>query len=337
MTSGGASGGSIDNVGAGQTDTDRNSLDAYDAPKVLKKSDSEKMQDLNTGLKYIDEIMSNYQENLRERGIPDGPFMDSIIRDQRIKNEAEFLRNIRGDFSKPVHTLESSDYDAIVEEYNKSGKQMDSHNVMRSLSKTEYGFSPQMVNGEKLSVYDDPVGTHKTLILKQGDNEFDMGGDCGLCQCVNISRMAGATDMTESRMISEAIHGTQDLKDNLDVFNKDMNERGATSSRDRQELLSRLGLPTYQLHVVDDRQRTIADFREAVQTGHGVIVSVDVERLWKNGQSGGHAISLISVTEDGSKFIYSDTGAGVLGIIDASDLAVALSGRPANITTNVIR
>ena len=53
--------------------------------------------------------------------------------------------------------------------------------------------------------------------------------------------------------------------------------------------------------------------------------------------SGGHAISLLSVTEDGSTFIYSDTGRGEINTISANDLATALSGRPANITTNIIR
>ena len=72
-------------------------------------------------------------------------------------------------------------------------------------------------------------------------------------------------------------------------------------------------------------------------SGRGVILSVDVARFLRNGQRGGHAITVLSATKDGSFFLCSDTGAGTLRLISARDLADSLTGRPANITTDIIR
>ena len=208
--------------------------------------------------------------------------------------------------------------------------------VPRSLQRTEQMYREMVIDGQNVSVYDDPIGTYTQLIKVQGHSSYPIGGSCGLCQCANLLTMAGV-QTTEDQIISCALNCSADLVDGLELDNPDPAERGGTSARDRQEILNRCGLSTFTLPVEENRAETIHTLAAYVQRGHGVIVSVDVERLWRNGQSGGHAISLLSVTEDGSYFIYSDTGTGRMDVITAAELAAALSGRPANITDNIIR
>ena len=91
--------------------------------------------------------------------------------------------------------------------------------------------------------------------------------------------------------------------------------------------------------IQQNRAESVEQLSQAIRTGHGVIVSVDAGRLWNDSRydGGGHAISLISVSENGDRFIYSDTGVGCVGTISAQELGAVLTGRPANITTNIIR
>lgn len=245
------------------------------------------------------------------------------------------LRNVNGDYSRDVP---EPDYDALVDEYNQAPNEATScNNQPRNLSKTQYGFTTQNINGVEMRVYNDPIETSRLLIQQQGCSEFDMQGTCGLCQCSNLLTLAGVQNSTEDTIISSALHCSDNVIDCMDIFHPYSYERGGTSVRDRREILEQNGLSTYYLPISIFRRETVKELAESVQTGHGVIVSVDIARLWKNGMSGGHAISLLSVTEDGSTFIYSDTGRGEINTISANDLAFALSGRPANITTNIIR
>ena len=142
---------------------------------------------------------------------------------------------------------------------------------------------------------------------------------------------------SEDDIISIALHSSDDVLACMELFNKDPDDRGGTTVQNRQEILETQGVPITNLPINFNRNYTVRQLANAVASGHGVILSVDVERLWRNGQSGGHAISLLSVTSDGSTFIYSDTGCGRIDTISATDLAAALTGRPANITTNIIR
>ncbi|MBQ6603136.1 MAG: hypothetical protein IJH99_07040 [Eubacterium sp.] len=208
--------------------------------------------------------------------------------------------------------------------------------VPRSLQRTEQMYREMVIDGQNMSVYDDPIGTYTQLIKVQGHSSYPMGGSCGLCQCANLLTMAGV-QTTEDQIISCALNCSPNVVEGLELSDPDPSERGGTSASGRQEILNRCGLSTFTLPVDENRAETIHTLAAYIQRGHGVIVSVDVERLWRNGQSGGHAISLLSVTEDGSYFIYSDTGTGRMDVIPAAELAAALSGRPANITDNIIR
>lgn len=304
--------------------------------RVLKKTESQKRKDLKTGLNCIDQNIENYKESLMERGVPEGAVMDLVLGQRRIAEEAELVRNINGDFSQNVPPFNC---DTAAEQcLNSNFINYPSYSTRpRNLTATQYGFSRQTINGQEMTVYNDPVGTNSLLIQQQGNSQYPMSGTCGLCQCANMLTLAGIQGQNENTIISSALHSSDGVLENLEVFNPYQEERGGTSTQDRQEILNRCGLSTYKLPVSSNRATTTTQLANAIQSGHGVIVSVDVAYLWRNGQSGGHAISLISVTDDGSTFIYNDTGRGVMGTISASDLSQALTGRPANITTNIIR
>lgn len=328
----------IDSAG---TDHSRNAFieSLHSNVLVRKKTDAEKLQDFKMGIAAIDEVIENYAVSLESRGLPRGAVMDAVLNHQRNLQQAELLRNINGDFSQPVHALTSQDFDSIIQNCQNSGltHYNSGTNEARALNSTRYGFSMQTINGQQMSVYNDPIGTNSLLIQQQGNSIYDMEGTCGLCQCSNLLTMAGIQGSSEDSVISAAIHGSDDILNCLDLFSSSADERGGTTVQGRQEILSHCGLSTYSLPVSYNRQETTQRLSNEIRTGHGVIVSVDVARLWRNGQSGGHAISLISVSEDGNTFIYNDTGSGQMGTISATDLGLALTGRPANVTTNIIR
>ena len=307
--------------------------------RVLKKTDAEKLQDFKIGIADINEIIENYAESLESRGLQRGAVMNAILNRQRNMLQAELLRNINGDFSNNVQTLSPQDFDNIIENCRNNGlmNYNASESTPRALTSTRYGFTTQIINGTQMRVYNDPVGTNSTLIHQQGNSIYNMSGTCGLCQCSNLLTMAGIQGSSEDSVISAAMHSSDSVLTCMDLFCASSDERGGTTVQGRQEILSRCGLSTYCLPVSYNREETTQRLSNEIRTGHGVIVSVDVARLWRNGQSGGHAISLISVSEDGDTFIYNDTGSGQMGTISATDLGLALTGRPANVTTNIIR
>ena len=77
--------------------------------------------------------------------------------------------------------------------------------------------------------------------------------------------------------------------------------------------------------------------RAAPKAASGAVNAGAAGRLWKIGHGGGHAISLISVTGDGSKFVYNDTGAGVMKAITADELSKCLIPARINVTKNIVR
>lgn len=88
---------------------------------VLKKTDAEKLQDFKIGIAVIDEVIENYAVSLENRGLPRGIVMDAVLNHQRNLQQAELLRNINGDFSQPVHTLTSQDFDSIIQNCQNNG------------------------------------------------------------------------------------------------------------------------------------------------------------------------------------------------------------------------
>ena len=214
-----------------------------------------------------------------------------------------------------------------------------SNSIPRNLSHTQYGFEMMAVNGEECRMYNKPYDTANILIRNQGENSRNMSGTCGLCQCVNQLRMAGVSNVTEDDIINVALGCSSNVRANLDINNPEFGERGGTTVAGRQEILSRYNLQVDNVPVANNRAVAVNHLAEAVASGHGVIVSADAGVLWNNCRysGGGHAISLLSVSESGARFIYSDTGTGEIGVISANNLGLALTGRPSNITRNIIR
>lgn len=300
-----------------------------------KKEEHKKMNILKDGLSDIDMVMQEYKKELLARGLSDGTAMSVILNHYRHQFQADLLRRVNDENISPRLT---PDFDALVASVQRDGlaQYQETPTISRNLSQTRYGFQDIVFNGQKMNVYNDPIGTGSLLIQEQGNSQYPMAGTCGLCQSANILTMAGVPT-TEDDIISIALHSSDDILECMELFNENSDARGGTTVRNRQEILESQGISITNLPISLDRNHTVKQLARAVASGHGVILSVDVERLWRNGQSGGHAISLLSVTNDGSTFIYSDTGYGRIATISADDLATSLTGRPANITTNIIR
>ena len=212
-------------------------------------------------------------------------------------------------------------------------------NQFKPLAATKYGFETMVVDGQVCQMYNKPYETAKSLIRDQGQNSRNMYGTCGLCQCVNQLRMAGLTNVTEDDVINVALGCSKNVRNCLEMNNPDPYERGGTTANGRKEILGKFNLDVANVPISPDKSSTVNVLGKAVSTGHGVIVSVDAGVLWNNPSylGGGHAISLISVSQNGDTFIYSDTGTGKVGTISAATLGRALTGRPANITKHIIR
>lgn len=295
-------------------------------------------KELDKELDKINLVIEKYKEALLSCGMNSGNTMDKILESERIKLEAELLRNIHGDFSKTVGEF---DVKKIAENAIRRGtdKYASFTPKPKCLKSTEHGFSVQEIDNKTLEVYNNPVETIGLyFIKKQGNSHYDIEGDCGLCQCGNMLVLAGLLDLvTEDIILSKALH----LKcfEDLSLFSADTGERGSTTSAMREEFMEKYGLQTYQQPVCQDSEESITALYNAVITGHGVIVSVDAGRFFGDSSMAGkgHAVSIVSATKDGSVFICSDTGKGELRLISAEELAKSLTGRPANITTNIIR
>lgn len=298
-------------------------------------SKSKKMRMLKDGLSRIEAILKDYKKELLARGLVDNVTISAVLKHFCHQYQANLVSSINGGELFPWTT---PNFDTIVSNIQRNG--LDQYQVSstlpRNLFHTKYEFQDITFNGKKMNVYDDPIGTGSLLIKEQGNSQYPMAGTCGLCQSANILTMAGIPT-SEDDIISIALHSSDDVLACMELFNKDPDDRGGTTVQNRQEILETQGVPITNLPINFNRNYTVRQLANAVASGHGVILSVDVERLWRNGQSGGHAISLLSVTSDGSTFIYSDTGCGRIDTISATDLAAALTGRPANITTNIIR
>lgn len=326
-----------ENTGFSQVDTasNRETFLLSFRTNGTRKEERKKMNILKDGLSGIDTVLQEYKKELLARGLTDGAAMSAILNHYRHQFQAELLGRVNGENFPP---RSAPNFDALVESVQRDG--LDQYHEIsatpRNLSQTRYGFQDIVFNGQRMNVYNDPIGTGSLLIQEQGKSQYPMAGTCGLCQSANILTMAGVTT-TEDDIISIALHSSDDVLECMELFDEESDERGGTTVRNRQEILESQGISIINLPISSDRNRTVRQLAGAVASGHGVILSVDVERLWRNGQSGGHAISLLSVTSDGSTFIYSDTGYGRIDTISAEDLAAALTGRPANITTNIIR
>lgn len=183
-------------------------------------------------------------------------------------------------------------------------------------------------------VYDSPVETREILDLDQGKVP-QFGGTCGLCSCENVLRLAGLK-VTEKEVVDYA------SENGLCVYRKSgmSGSNGGTSAEDRQQILQHFGLESTQM------PGSVENIAQAVSEGRGVIVSVRAGRLWYgfSFMPDFHAVTVTSVKKDAQGnilgFYIADSGIHGKdgeGYYTLKKFKRALTGRPLNVTSQIIR
>lgn len=297
-------------------------------------SDAERIERFRNRIEITDSKLRRMQTRLEHMGVPSGIAEHYLLRDTRTLEQVRALRCANGAAETPLLT---PDYFKLYEKYSCSGLPENYAPAKpRVKEATELMPHEQTVRGVTYVLYGDPEAEKPRLIAEQGLSRYPMQGTCGLCSSGNVLSMAGAEHVGEEDMIGLAMHGSDSVLRSLHLFEENTTLRGGTSSQGRQELLRTAGLESYLLPVKADRDQTMREVAQLVKEGRGVILSVDVERFWKQG-TGGHAITLLAVSEDGQTFFYSDTGMGCIKPMSASELGKCLSGRKINVTEGIIR
>lgn len=291
--------------------------------------------DVRNAISEIDNAISGFAHQLALRGLrpePRSP-LAAMLDYYRYQLGAELVRNMHGDFD---HFVAMPDFSAIPEKYadREVSDYRDPFEKPRDLPATRYGFRDTTIGSKQVRVYNTPLDTAANMILKQGRSLYQIQGDCGVVSCANIAIMSGILGMNEERALDIAMHcGNVDLNLNSIL----PGNRGATCADSREAILNHMGIPSSQLPCVPKSESTMNALQAAVIEGRGVIVSVDVERFWQGTEKGGHAVTLLSVSEDGQTFYVMDTGIGGMHEVSREQLSRSLSGRPANVTLNIIR
>lgn len=203
---------------------------------------------------------------------------------------------------------------------------------LRNLPKTQQEWYPD--NDGLHQIYNTPLQTGKELDANQGKDPSHRG-TCGIVSCVNILRLAGRLDATESEVLMDAIaQGLCTTNDKLPASS------GGTTCVRRQQILKRFGLESELIHPSTD---AIAEY---VSAGKGVIISVFADRLWKDPRyhNAYHAVVVTSVVKNASGnvtgFYICDSGRRTndcAHFYTVEELKYALTPRKMNVTTSIIR
>ena len=150
--------------------------------------------------------------------------------------------------------------------------------------------------------FDSPETAGLNLNYDQGTAVWRYKGTCGLCSCENVARLAGK-DITEADVIKLA------RKNNwCDQRQKEAGDNGGTCDYQRQDILDALGIESYL-----DYNHSLENIAQQIETGRGVIASVNVSSFWPDCDlDGNHAITITSVerSPDGNiaAFYVCDSG-----------------------------
>lgn len=183
-------------------------------------------------------------------------------------------------------------------------------------------------------VYNTPEETGKTLDAKQGKVP-NFQSTCGIVSCVNVLRLAGRMATTEEELVCYAVGNGP-----LCRSGNSSGRNGGTSPKDRQNILAAFGVPS-KLY-----QPSIELIAQYVENGHGVIISVDAGKLWKQSWCYRmlHAVTVTSVQRSKKDmiegFFLCDSGRHGMDyarFYPAQHLKQALSPREMNVTTSIIR
>lgn len=186
------------------------------------------------------------------------------------------------------------------------------------------------------TIYDSPTTQAGRLNWRQGLSSKKFQGTCGICSVQNVARMSGK-NLSEADIVHlAAAHGL------CETGSHSPGDRGGTSSETRQQLLSLVGIRSHL-----DYDQSCEHIASLVESGRGVIASVDVRQFWSGAipfdQAGGHAVTLTSVERDGFgapvRFHFCDSGLGDADYsVDATQFMVSLrAGRGLNVTDSPIR
>lgn len=203
-----------------------------------------------------------------------------------------------------------------------------------------------------MSVFDSPRETGASLNCNQGVSPENGGegvegfeGTCGLVSCENVLRMAGV-DVTEAEIVQYArTHRASIFSSrNLCTTNSEPSENGGTYPQDRQAILRHYGIESDCRHVNAEQ------LAEYVESGRGVIASIDANILWY-GQNfadpARHAITVTSVARDAHTneiygFYICDSGSrnndsARYVPLEVMNEAMRVTNGEVNITRNIIR
>ena len=186
-------------------------------------------------------------------------------------------------------------------------------------------------------IWDTPEDTRK-LNIEQGNADPNFKGTCGIVSVENVLAMAGI-----KKSERELIEYAKSRNPPLAEINSTPGNNGGTNYNQRRELLNAHGISSSIVPAPPEKP-DINMLANAIEEGKGVIISVDAGRLWRNSESGGHAIVVTSVRRDSHGnilgFFVSDSGTSrnePFKYYDAAHIARALTGRPMNVTDNKIR
>lgn len=297
-------------------------------------SEEEKLDRLLALVQASDETLERRAAVLEQQGVPEGIVKHSLLREAQVVEQADILQCVNSGRERQTTIPE---YEQLYEQYLCCGLPDDYMPAQPQCKEhTELVPCERIVDGVSYVLYGDPETERQRMIRRQGTSRYEMRGTCGLCSTGNVLTMAGAEQAGEEDIIGLAFHASRDLIDTMSVFDPDPAGRGGTTSANRKDLLAMRGIESFYLRVQPNRDQTMREVAQLVKAGHGVILSVEVARLWGT-QKGGHAITVAAVTEDEQTFFYCDTGNGQFKSIPASKLGYCLTGNPCNVTKYPIR
>ncbi len=154
--------------------------------------------------------------------------------------------------------------------------------------------------------------------------------NCGVESSRQVINAANGSKVTEDELLKAAMKsGNADKLPNL-------SDSGGTHPKGRKKILKANGVDSSL------RPQTMGGIADAVEEGRGVIVSVDVAKLWGPPNSGGHAVVVAGVVRDKdgnvTEVIINDTGTGECGKhYPADKFEKSLRpGRDMNVTNKVV-
>lgn len=175
------------------------------------------------------------------------------------------------------------------------------------------GCEVAMVTGE-------PFTNASNMDFEQGDNPFNASGNCGLVSICNLLRRAGI-DVSETEVTKCAIDSGLCDYNPLGIASNN----GGTTMEMRRDVLNKFGVAS-DIYP-SEKGGSLERIADAVDTGHGVLISVNAGELWECDDGSapvfGHPVSNHCVTVTG---IARDAGTGEIAGVFIADSGRGLPG-----------